>query len=133
MAKLSARGRTELARVSKETTFPDSRPCTGCNATGVYPSDLRLSDNSLLQKMGDVCKSCSGKKEEQSPISWERNTYALMSDGNILSKRDVLFAVSELLSNRKHTYNWTVLKKTDMSADKFLAVMTAKGYKQEKK
>lgn len=91
MAKLSARGRTELVRMEKEDSAPKS----------------------------DI-------------ITYERTTYALMSDGNILQKRDVIFPAGPYDNgkDRKHKYNWTVkgkLKK-DVTREQFIAAYSKRGF-----
>lgn len=65
MAKLSARGRTEVARWTREDDSPKS--------------DL---------------------------VSWRRSTLALMSDGVLLEKDDVVFKPE----GRRHSYGWKVAR-----------------------
>ncbi len=85
MAKLTARGRTELARLS------------------------------IVEVPND------------STITRERTRMvALMSDGNVLEKIDVVF-----VDGKKHSYGWKVkvaAKKLDLSCGEFTAAYEAKGY-----
>ena len=84
MAKLSARGRTEVKRVTRESLTPTS-----------------------------------------DTISWERTTVVLMSDGNILSKRDVKFRAD----NRAHSYGWVVKGKIkDVTPDQWATKYRDLGY-----
>ena len=91
MAKLSARGRTEIFRMEKEDNAPKS--------------DL---------------------------ITYERSTIALMSDGNILQKRDVIFPAGPYDNgkDKRHTYNWTVKGKIKLGVhpDQLMAVYIKRGY-----
>jgi len=96
MAKLSARGRTELVRLSKEYTAE------------------QIADRLLKTE----------------PLTdWERVTVALMSDGKILSKRDVRFKSD----GRKHSYGWTVKAKVkaDVTPERFRAAYERAGYRAE--
>lgn len=115
MAKLSARGRKELARVSKGVTRPESVPCHSCSGT---PPE-------------GGCQSCQSTGKTASLISWERVTLAFMSDGVVLTKRDVVFRED----NRRHTYNWTVYRKLrpSVTAEQFVATFEKAGYTQERR
>ena len=89
MAKLSARGRKELVRLTKEINNPSE---------------------SLL---------------------WERRTIALMSDGNILEKRDIQFLPNEYHpKGEKHTWGWKNKGKAreGMTVEEFSKLYMDKGY-----
>lgn len=92
MAKLSARGRTEVARFSKEKTVTD-------------PDRY---------------------------VDWERITYALMSDGHLLKKRDVQFKEAGIMPAYKHNYGWKDEGKVKASPEKVREFFLAKGYTEEK-
>lgn len=92
MAKLSARGRTEVARFSKEKTVTD-------------PDRY---------------------------VDWERITYALMSDGHLLKKRDVRFKETTILAEQKHCYGWKDEGKVKASPERVREFLLAKGYTEEK-
>lgn len=120
MAKLKARGRTELARVSKEKTNPALVPCDGCEGTG-----NRVSDLTHLYKVGDVCTACEGKGQKPPLTTWERRTLALMSDGKILEKLDVKFQPMSYESRVKpYSYGWKVKGslKVGKTAEQWVAV-----------
>lgn len=69
-------------------------------------------------------------------INSERRTVALMSDGVILEKRDVVFRNDKPIGewdspNRdKHCYGWTVMMKvkTLPTVEKFVEVFAKRGY-----
>lgn len=113
MAKLSARGRKELARVSKETVPPETSTCYACSGNPVE---------------GGACPTCKGTGKVPSLISWERTTLAFMSDGVVLVKRDVVFRAD----NRRHNYNWSVHRKLrpTVTVEQFVAAFTKAGYVQ---
>lgn len=84
MAKLSARGRKEVARVTKLDASPNS--------------DL---------------------------VTERRKTYALMTDGAILEKTDVVFKSD----GKKHSYGWKVVfAKAGVTPEKFVSHYVARGY-----
>ena len=90
MAKLSARNRTEVARVKKETI--------------VENSDL---------------------------ISSQTMTFALMSDGKVLVKRDVVFKPSAWETEpKKHSYGWKLAEAKRAIHDRqlFVSMFLKKGY-----
>ena len=59
-------------------------------------------------------------------ISWERTTFALMSDRKVLIKRDVQFKTD----NRTHTYGWKLHYKLnmDITPESFVSIAFAGGY-----
>lgn len=110
MAKLSAKGRKELVRVSKQTEDPETEACF-CTVTGpVLPS----------------CIGCQGTGIKATLTSWHRRTYALMSDGTILVKSDVQFRSDP----KPHSYGWKVKgkAKAGMTAEAFAEVYVKAGY-----
>lgn len=86
MAKLSARGRKELCRLTK------------------------------TEKVAD----------ETSPASERRTTVALMDDGKILKKMDVVFRSD----NRKHSYGWkvTATLKAGVTTERFVEIYEKLGF-----
>ncbi len=90
MAKLSARGRTELARVTRER-----------NVCGVIYTE-RAYDWGKAPIRCNLTAGHEGAHTGESLTSWEREERALMSDGKILSKRTCLF------DHGRHDYGWTV-------------------------
>lgn len=132
MAKLSARGRFELARVSKETYPPEHKDsCVSCNSTGKYQSDLKSKSGDFTYHLaGDTCASCDGSGKEKTLCSWERRTLALMSDRTILVKDDVRFRSD----NRPHSYGWKVKSKVKpgVTREQFIEAYAKAGYSQEK-
>jgi hypothetical protein len=132
MARLKARGRTELARVSKEKDVPEHKDvCNSCNSTGKYLKDLSNTDGSyVFAHAGDPCASCDGSGKEKTLCSWERHTITLMSDRTMLEKRDVIFRSD----NRPHTWGWKVKAKAKagVTAEQFIAAYAKAGYTQEK-
>lgn len=133
MAKLSARGRFELVRMSKVTIPPDMVKCGSCEGHGTYQSDL---DSPLVaHKSGDACKICEGTGTTPSSTTWERTTIALMSDRKILSKWDVRFRADNMYPNgRPHSYGWNVRGKAKAGVDaaKFREIYLKAGYTEEK-
>jgi|SRR5579885_1818423 len=121
MAKLSARGRIELARVSKEKTMPDIVPCGSCKETGKYEN-------------GETCLGCDGKGQRKPLTCWERITLTLMSDRTILEKLDVRFNDAH---NPKgyysHSYGWKRKGKAKegIDAQRFIDIYTKAGYTKE--
>jgi hypothetical protein len=132
LAKLSSRGRIELARMSKETTVPEHKDgCNSCNSTGKYLKDLANADGSyVFAHAGDPCASCDGTGREKTLTSWDKRTVALMSDRTILVKDDCVFRSD----NRRHTWGWKVKSKAKagVSAEQFIAAYAKAGYTQEK-
>ena len=128
MARLSARGRVELARVSKETCLPEHKDsCGRCNSTGKCLADLTNSDGSyVFSHAGDPCSSCDGSGKEKHLTSWERRTLALMSDRTILVKDDVRFRSD----NRPHSYGWKVKSKVKpgVTREQFIEAYAKAGY-----
>lgn len=121
MAKLSARGRIELARVSKEKTMPEIGLCNSCKGTGKYEN-------------GETCIGCEGKGQRQPLTCWERITLTLMSDRTILEKLDVRFNdANDPKGYYPHSYGWKVkgkLKK-DLDTQKFIDIYVKAGYTKE--
>lgn len=89
MAKLSARGRTEVIRLSKESQVPAAVTCFHCEEK--FPAMT-------------ICESCKGTGKQESSTSWEKVSVVLMSDRTLLRKRVVIFR----FDNRRHDYGWTV-------------------------
>jgi hypothetical protein len=99
MAKLSARGRKELARITREQTF-----------CAVHYTDMpaeTLPDTMLPR----YCQKRAGHEGEHAgnaAVFWERTTRAFMSDRKILKKQDCKFIVQPGTTPHSHTYGWTV-------------------------
>lgn len=128
MAKLSARGRKELARVSKEYIKPDLVTCDVCQGTKIHPSDF------LDAKQGDTCTVCKGTGQKPPLTKWERKTLALMSDRTILEKRDVRFQPDWLdKEGRFYSYGWKVKGKAKegVTPEKFIEIYSKAGFKVE--
>lgn len=108
MAKLSARGRKELARLSLEQDVPAEVPCVHCEGL-----------------VTDPCAHCNNTGKEQSSVSWRRTSVALMSDGNILRKHDVRFRGD----SKQGSDGWKVLKKkSTMTVEAFRNHYAKLGY-----
>ena len=90
MAKLSARGRKQVAEAVREYTAKQLQARHDAIETSYKPDYVAGSDPSLT--------------------TWERVTRRLMSDGKILEKRDCLFRPGpyDPPSGRRHTYPWKV-------------------------
>lgn len=138
MAKLKARGRTELARVSKEVTCPDLVTCNGCEGTGKRTRGLSMNkgmpNEHIFFNVGDVCDDCKGTGKKKPLTMWQRTTRALMSDGNILEKYDVRFQPDVYDPKGKlHTYGWKVRGKgkAGLTAESFIELYVKAGYKKE--
>lgn len=102
MAKLSARGRTLQAEVTRER------------------------DAAFLQRQHD--RLYPDQAGEPSLTKWERTTRRLMSDGTVLEKRDVQFQPDWLdKAGRKHSYGWKVYGKlkAGLTADDFTRIFSA--------
>ena len=135
MARLSARGRAELARVFKEIHKPDIVPCTGCDATGKRTHTLTSESGHTHYNVGEDCSECDGKGQKKPLTMWERKTYALMSDRNILQKTDVRFQPDTLnQQGQKHTYSWTVKGKVKVgvSTEEWVAAYIKAGFTEDK-
>jgi hypothetical protein len=112
MAKLSARGRMELARVSRERSI-----------CAVVYSERKY-------EWGAAPIACSltaghaGDHSGESLTTWERTERALMSDGKILEKLDCMF------SHGRHSYGWKVRAavKTGVTPETWKAAHTAHGW-----
>lgn len=117
MAKLSARGRHELARIAKEKTMPDLVQCSTCNGTGKYLRDLQLGER-FLYRTGETCEHCKGEGKCKPSTVWERKTLTLMSDGKVLEKWDVRFQPDHMdPQGRFHSYGWKVRAKIKPGVD----------------
>jgi hypothetical protein len=130
MAKLSARGRTELVRMVREKTFAEKYLCQSCDGSGnVAVRDVE--DEFGMQAIGTTCTVCEGKGERASLCTWERLTRCLMSDRTILEKRDVRFRPDRFdVDGRRHSYGWTVRgrAKEGVDAAKFQAIYEKQGF-----
>lgn len=110
MAKLSARGRKELAQCSLEQDIPAEVPCIHCEG---------------LVTSTDPCAHCNGTGKQASLTSWSRISVALMSDGSILRKYDVRWRSD----SKRHSYGWKVLgKKPLLTVEAFRSHYSKLGY-----
>ena len=69
--------------------------------------------------------------EETANISYDRRTIALMSDGKVLEKRDVVFKPTSWETKpQKHTWGWTVKGKAKegMTPERFAEIFGKQGY-----
>lgn len=107
MAKLSAFGRKVLVQLSKREEKGDLVVACFC-------------------KGDPQCFVCDGKGEKPSTTVWDRVTVALMSDGRILKKIDVLFRGD----TKPHSYGWKVAGKAKpgMTKEVFQAAYEKAGY-----
>ena len=132
MAKLSARGRRELARVSKEFTKPDTVTCERCKGTGKY--ETTEQDCKLFDVSEGTCYVCRGEGKKAPLTCWEKRTYTLMSDGHVLLKLDVRFPPDHIDPKGKfHSYGWKDRGKAKEGVDteKFTAIFVERGYTKE--
>lgn len=74
-------------------------------------------------------RTLEGEVGDPNPVVWERMTYAAMSTGAILSKRQLRWS-----DGMKHDYGWklscngTQAKKRGLTLEKVRANLAAKGY-----
>lgn len=133
MTKLSARGHHVIVRFSKELEKPATIKCGHCEG-GKHLRDLIVRDK-VYYKTGDVCTLCNGKGEVLPLTKWEKKTIALMSNGKVLEKLDVIFHPNFFdLLGRKHSYGWKVKGKikAGLTVEDFVAIYEKSGFTKEK-
>jgi len=136
MAKLSARGRKELARVVREKVQPDLEKCSTCQGSGQYTSSDPKMAGMFPELPVGVCFSCKGAGQKPPSTVWERTTKTLMSDGKILEKWDVRFRPHmsyDPPEGNFHSYGWKVYgkAKAGLTAERFIEVYVKAGYRSE--
>lgn len=113
MAKLKARGRQELARVTREREICHAQYTERVYDWGTAPIYCALT------------KGHAGPHSGEALTLWERRTRTLMSDGKILEKLDVRFP-NKYRGDYLHSYGWKVRAKvTDgVTREAFVAAYT---------
>lgn len=111
MAKLSARGRTELVRLSKTVEIKEWKDYGGFSEPDCKGEWISYNPPRLRSQV------------RSSDVVLDREQYALMSDTHILSKLDCTWH-----DGQKHSYEWKDKGKSKLTVEQFTERLRTKGY-----